>query len=136
MWLNGQYSANFHPNTSAQTLVVNEIIHAFYARYSTGIAPLTATEILSGLLAKSAAAIDMPFATWMGCFGLTGLSGSNDSDGDGLAASVEFATGLNPTLHDSRLISCSVVPNGGGSALDLAYPIRLSVSSRYTLKPA
>ena len=84
MWLNGQYSANFHPHTNAQTLVVNEIIHAFYARYSTGIAPLTATEILSGLLAKSAAAIDMPFATWKGCLGLTGLPGSNDSDGDGL----------------------------------------------------
>ena len=84
VWLNGQYSANFHPNTNAQTLVVNEIIHAFYARYSTGIAPLTATEILSGLLAKSAAAIDMPFATWKGCLGLTGLPGSNDSDGDGL----------------------------------------------------
>lgn len=136
VWLNGQYSANFHPNTNAQTLVVNENIHAFNARYSTGIAPLTATEILSGLLEKSAAAIDMPFATWMGCFGLTGLPGSNDSDGDGLPASVEFATGLNPTLHDSRLISCSEVPNGGGSALDLTYPIHLPVSSRYTLKPA
>jgi hypothetical protein len=136
VWLNGQYSANFHPNTNAQALMANEIIHAFNARYGTGIAPLSATEILSGLLGKSAAAIDMPFATWMSCFGLTGLPGSNDSDGDGVSASVEFATGLNPRLHDSRLILSSVVPNGGGSALELAYPIRLPVSTRYTLRPA
>ena len=136
VWLNGEYSANFHPNTNAQTLIANEIIDAFNTRYQTGIAPLTATEILADLHGKSAAEIDMPFATWMSNYGLTSLPASDDSDGDGIPASVEFATGLNPTLRDSRKISSAWIDNGGTPALDLSYPIRLPVSSRYSLTPA
>ncbi len=136
VWLNGEYSANFHPNTNAQTLIANEIIEAFNARYQTGIAPLTATEILAGLHGKSTAEIDMSFATWMSNFGLTGMSASDDSDGDGIPASVEFATGLNPVLHDSRKITFGWVDSGGTPALDLSYPIRLPVSTRYSLTPA
>jgi hypothetical protein len=136
VWLNGEYSANFHPNTNAQTLIANEIIDAFNTRYQTGIAPLTATEILSDLHGRSAAEIDMPFVTWMSNYGLTGLPASDDSDGDGIPASVEFATGLNPTLRDSRKISSAWIDNGGTPALDLSYPIRLPVSSRYSLTPA
>ena len=136
VWLNGKYSANFHPNTNAQALIANEIIDAFNVRYHTGIAPLTATEMLGGLLGKSAAAIDMPFATWMDGYGLTGLPGSDDSDGDGIPASMEFALGLNPTLNDAHKVRTSLVDNGGGGALDLAYPIRLPVSAYYSLTPA
>jgi hypothetical protein len=146
VWLNGEYSANFHPNTNAQALVANEIIDAFNTRYHTGIPPLTATEMLGGqmiggqmlggLLGKSASAIDMPFATWMAGFGLTGLPANDDSDGDGIPASVEFALGLNPTLRDAHKVNSALVDNGGSPALDLAYPIRLPVSSRYSLAPA
>ena len=53
VWLNGPISANFHPNTNAQAVVANEIIAAFNTRYHTGIAPLTATEMLGGLLKKT-----------------------------------------------------------------------------------
>jgi hypothetical protein len=134
VWLNGPYSANFHPNTNAQALVANEIIEAFNARYQTGIAPLSATEILAGLHGKSSGEIDMPFATWMSGFGLGGLSAADDSDGDGIPAAVEFATGLNPTLHDSRRISSRRV-DAGGAALELSYPVRLPVSPRYALAP-
>lgn len=136
VWLNGEYSANFHPNTNAQALVANEIIDAFNSRYQTGIAPLTATEMLGGLLGKSAAEIDMPFAIWMAGHGFAGLAGSDDSDGDGIPASVEFALGLNPTLRDSRKTISSVVDNGGDPMLELAYPIRLPVSAHYSLAPA
>lgn len=134
VWLNGEYSANFHPNTNAQALVANEIIDAFNTRYQTGIAPLSATETLAGLLGKSAGEIDMPFATWMAGYGLTGLPAADDSDGDGIPAAVEFATGLNPTLRDARKISATL--DGGGGALTLAYPIRLPASARYSLTPA
>ncbi len=136
VWLNGEYSANFHPNTNAQALVANAIIDAFNTRYQTGIAPLTATEMLGGLLAKPADEIDMPFAAWMTGYGLTGLPGSDDSDGDGLPASVEFALGLNPILRDSSKVLTSVVDNSGNPMLELAYPIRLPVSPRYSLAPA
>lgn len=136
VWLNGQYSANFHPNTNAQTLIANEIIDAFNSRYTTGIAPLSATEILSGLHGKSAAEIDMPFTSWMTAYGLTGLPHTDDSDGDGIPASVEFAMGLNPALPDSRKTGTGVRDYGQGPIFELAYPIRLPVSARYSLAPA
>lgn len=135
VWLNGPISANFHPNTNAQAIVANEIIAAFNARYHTGIAPLTATEMLSGLLGKSASQIDMPFADWMTGYGLAGRSGTDDADGDGIVAAVEFALGMNPTLRDASTITSGIVNTGGSMALELAYPIRLPVSSRYSLAP-
>jgi len=136
VWLNGPISANFHPNTNAQAIVANEIIAAFNTRYHTAIAPLTATETLAGLLGKSATQIDMTFASWMTAYGLTGRDGSDDSDGDGIPAAVEFALGLNPTLRDTDKITTAIVSNTGGPALDLAYPIRLPASTRFSLAPA
>jgi hypothetical protein len=136
VWLNGQYSANFHPNTNAQALIANTVIDAFNTRYATGIAPLSATEILSGLHGKTASQIDMPFATWMTGHSLGGLPPSDDSDGDGISAGVEFAIGLNPTLHDSNKVRSGVFDYGSGSVLELSYPIRLPVSTRYSLAPA
>jgi lysophospholipase L1-like esterase len=136
VWLNGEYSANFHPNTNAQAFIANEIIDAFNIRYDTGIARLSATEILSGLHYKSAAQIDMPFATWMTAFGLTGLPHDDDSDGDGIGAGVEFAAGLDPTRRDAWKVSSAVMDYGQGPLLELAYPIRLPVSTRYSLTPA
>jgi hypothetical protein len=61
---------------------------------------------------------------------------TDDSDGDGVPAAVEFALGLNPTLRDGHQIITSVVANGGTPALELAYPIRLPASTRYALAPA
>ena len=136
VWLNGPYSANFHPNTNGQVVIANEIIDAFNTRYATGIAPLSATEILSGLHGKTAEQIDMPFITWMNAFGINGVSQEDDSDGDGIAASVEFALGLNPTLRDSAKIRTRITDSGTGLEFELAYPLRLLVSTRYTLSPA
>ena len=136
VWLNGEYSANFHPNTNAQAFIANEIIDAFNTRYATGIAPLTATEILSGLHGKSAEQIDMPFTQWMTAFGFEGLPAGDDSDGDGIAAAVEFAVGLDPTRRDARKVSTGVINYGLGPMLELAYPIRLPLSAHYSLAPA
>ena len=91
VWLNGPISANFHPNTNAQAIVANEIIAAFNTRYHTGIAPLTATEMLGGLLRKTASQIDMTFTEWMTGFSLAGLTESDDSDGDGVPANVLYS---------------------------------------------
>lgn len=136
VWLNGELSSNFHPNTSAQAQIANEIIHVFNRKYGTGIAPLTATEILAGLLGKTPAQIDMPFATWMACYGLAGLTTADDSDGDGIPAGVEFALGLDPTVHDSEFVTQGVVENAGTPEWQIAYPLRLPVSARFTLTPA
>lgn len=132
IWLNGDFSANFHPNTNAQAVIANEIVRAFNKRYDTGIAPLSATEILGGLLGKSGAQIDMTFASWMTGFGLAGGTENSDADGDSVAAGMEFALGLNPTLRDGDQVSSSLT--GGGTVLQLAYPRRLTSSTRYTLQ--
>lgn len=132
-WLNGPISANFHPNTNGQLVVANAIIDAFNETYNTGIAPLTATEMLVGKLGKSPAEVDLAFGAWISGHGLSGDE-SDDSDGDGIPAGVEFALGLNPTLHDSRKVETSVVGDDD-AALELAYPVRLPASSRYTLTP-
>lgn len=136
LWLNGQYSANFHPNTHGQAVIANEIIRAFNKYYGTGIAPLTATEILGELLGKSPQEIDMSFASWMASYGLGGFGGEDDSDGDGLPARVEFALGLNPLLRDACAVSSGVRETVGGRVLELAYPLRLTNSSQFTLVPA
>lgn len=136
VWLNGEYSANFHPNTNAQAAIANAVIEAFNERYGSEIAPLSATEMLGGLLGKSAEEIDMPFATWMTCHGLDGLPGSDDSDGDLVCAAIEFATGLDPTLRDGNRIRSLMVEQAGSPALELVYPIRLPSSAHYSLAPA
>ncbi len=130
VWLNGPLSANFHPNTNLQALIANHIIDAFNVRYDTGIAPLSATEILVGLLGKKPEQIDMTFAKWMSNYGKGGLPRTDDSDGDGIPASVEFATGLNPKLRDSELIKTVV----RGDTRDFSYPIRLPDSKYFTLR--
>jgi lysophospholipase L1-like esterase len=129
-WLNGPLSANFHPNTNLQAVIANQIIDAFNVRYDTGIAPLSATEILVGLLGKKPNEVDMSFSKWMSGYGKGGLPRSDDSDGDGITASVEFASGLNPRLKDSYQIS-SVVR---GNTRDFFYPIRLPDSRHFTLR--
>lgn len=129
VWLNGPLSANFHPNTNLQAVIANHIIDAFNVRYDTRIAPLSATEILVGLLGKEPNEVDMSFAKWMSGYGKGGLPRSDDSDGDGVTASVEFATGLNPGLEDSDQIA-SVVR---GNTRDFFYPIRLPDSRHFTL---
>jgi len=135
VWLNGQISSNFHPNTNGQTQIANAIVRAFNKRYNAGIPLLTATEILVGLCGKNATqvqnanAADMTFATWMTRFGLTGLPASNDADMDGVPAGLEFATGLNPTLWDADFLE----PGTAGGFFHLAYPLRLPTTTRFTL---
>ncbi len=131
IWLNGQFSANFHPNTNAQLIIANEIIRAFNKKYNTGIAPLSATEMLITRLGKTAAEADMSFPNWMTGYGLTGGTEASDADHDGIPAGVEFALGLNPTLFDSDQVSSSLV--SGNTQLELAYPKRLTSSTHYTL---
>ena len=131
VWLNGPISKNFHPHTCAQAVIANEVIRAFNNRYHTGIAPLSATEMLVGLLAKTASSIDIAYANWILRFVPSAPPASDDSDGDGIPAGMEFALGLNPARNDSDLMSSGIV----GSNMELAYPTRLPTSTQYTLVP-
>ena len=129
-WLNGTMSKNFHPNTSGQVVIANEIIHAFNKRYRTGIAPLTATEIHTAVTPKTPVSnFDMPFNTWMNRYSLNGLPTTNDADGDGIPAGTEFALGLNPIVSDADKVSSGIVTG----AMELAYPLRLPSTSNCTV---
>ncbi|QJE95933.1 SGNH/GDSL hydrolase family protein [Luteolibacter luteus] len=134
IWLNGQLSANFHPNTNMQLEIANIIVRAFNNRYGSEVAPLSATEMLVTALQKTSTQANMNFASWMTGFGLTGGLENSDADGDGIPAGVEFATGLNPNIQDADLIRTSLV--SGGSQLQLAYPKRLPSSAFFTLQAA
>jgi lysophospholipase L1-like esterase len=136
VWLNGPVSANFHPNTNAQAVIANTIIDAFNRHYATGIAPLTATEMLGGLLGNSAATIDLPYATWISNHGFPGASEDDDSDGDGIPAGVEFGLGLNPSLRDDWKVASRFVNGGSGREFELSYPLRLTATTRFVLQPA
>ena len=134
-WLNGPYSTNFHPNTSGQALIANEIVCAFNDHYDAGLAPLTATEVLTNLLKKSPAEVDMDFSSWAESYSLPALSEQDDSDQDGLPAVLEFSLGLDPRLPDSHKVTCTTEPSDGVDSLTLAYPLRLPSSSHVTLTP-
>jgi lysophospholipase L1-like esterase len=133
VWLNGPISDNFHPNTNAQSVIANEIIHGFNRRYNTGIPLLTATEMLVGLSGKLAGELDISYTTWMNKFIPTGPTRPmlEDSEGDGLTNGTEFALGLNPTVRDSD----HVLSRRVGAEFELAYPTRLPSSTRYSLAP-
>lgn len=73
----------------------------------------------------------MVFANWMTRHYQGGLPASSDKDGDGITAGVEFALGLNPMVSDSDKVVSGIV----AGELELAYPIRLPVSDKYTLVP-
>ncbi|MGJ8724884.1 MAG: SGNH/GDSL hydrolase family protein [Roseibacillus sp.] len=135
VWLNGPYSTNFHPNTSGQALIANEIVCAFNEHYDAGIPALTATEILTNLLGRTSSQVDMDFPTWASSYTLPSLSEQDDSDQDGFPAALEFALGLNPLLKDSHKVRCSTEPHNGQPHLTLAYPQRLPSSTHVTLLP-
>ena len=126
-WLNGPYSMNFHPNTSAQALIANEIVCAFNRTYQAGIPPLTPTEIVVDLLGKTPEQVDMSFSSWATSYTLSGIDEQDDSDNDLYPAALEFALGLNPLVKDSDKIVTS--PRG------IAYPVRLPDSTHVTIRP-
>ncbi|MEO5714124.1 MAG: SGNH/GDSL hydrolase family protein [Luteolibacter sp.] len=130
-WLNGTTSKNFHPNTNGQTVIANEIIRAFNNRYNTGIAPLSATEMLVALSGRAANSIDITYSNWVLAMMGSTPPITDDSDGDGISAGMEFALGLNPTRRDSDYLSSARI----GAELELAYPKRLPSSTHYTLTP-
>ena len=132
VWLDGELSANFHPNTNGQALVANEIICAFNEKYGTEVAPLTATEILGDLLEKSAAEIDVSFSEWATCYGVAD-DADGDADGDGLTNYLEFAMGLHPGFADDEKVRAGVVEDGGVKFLEYVYPQRLATSAEYSL---
>ena len=117
LWLGGNVSQNFHPNTNGQAVVANAIVDALNETYSAGIARLGNREILETILGLDA---DMPFADWASAFGLgAGENGfSDDPEHDGLANLIEFALDFDPTKSDVDQLPS---PDFEGGTLSLTF---------------
>jgi lysophospholipase L1-like esterase len=94
LWLGGDLSQNFHPNTNGQALLANAIIAGFNEKYMLGIAPFGEMEIVEDLLG-----LPTPLASWAEGFGLPidQRQAGDDPEGDGLINLIEFALDLDPS---------------------------------------
>jgi len=98
IWLGGDLSQNFHPNTNGQAIVANAIIEAFNEKYGIGAEPLSEIEIVEDIVG-----LDTPYGGWADAAGLPpsqrGLT--LDPDNDGLSNLIEFTLDLDPTQFSS-----------------------------------
>lgn len=122
LWLNGTASDGFHPNTSAQLAIANEIVRAFNGHYRHGIAPLSANEMLQDWLGKDP---DISFTDWRSCYGLAGAGRQSDDDLDGLPLALEFMVGADPLRFDPWQVRFQHGADTGNPFLEVSYALRL-----------
>ena len=94
LWLGGELSQNFHPNTNGQAIVANAIIDAFNETYDLGVAPFSGAEIVGELLG-----LTTPLEAWAEGFGIPAdqRDEEDDPEHDGLNNLIEFALDLDPS---------------------------------------
>lgn len=126
----------FHPNTSAQAFIANEIIRAFNAKFGAGIPQLSGAEIIAYLESQHGQQIDIPFSTWIAAYGVTDTTPQGDPDGDGVRSDIEFALGLDPSRPDAdQLPRARLVQIGGVTSLALTYEPRADFGDYTTIEP-
>ncbi|MEM7147987.1 MAG: SGNH/GDSL hydrolase family protein [Verrucomicrobiota bacterium] len=114
VWLAGNLSDNFHPNTNGNALIANRILEAFNLHYDSGLKLLTTEEILETLLSKNA---DISYNDWLTCYGLAGTSENY---------LLHFGLGIDPRRPDpNRLPRWELTP----TTASLTYRPRLSEPS-------
>jgi lysophospholipase L1-like esterase len=93
---------DFHPSTSAQALIANEILRALNRLLGTGAAPLANREILGDVLGLDA---DQPYLDWIAAQGVeeNHRAPSDNPDGDAFDNLAEFAFGLRAGTPDPGL---------------------------------
>ena len=116
MWLGGEISQNFHPNTVGQAVVANAIVAAYNEKYALGATPFSDTEIVEDLLG-----LETPLTAWARAAGLPAdqRQPEDDAEGDRLNNLIEFALDLDPNLP-SRL------PTPRQDSGELIYEFRLN----------
>lgn len=116
LWLGGELSQNFHPNTAGQALLANAIIAGFNAKYALGVTPFSEAEIVEDIVG-----LQTPLTAWAAGFGLPPdqRQPGDDPDMDGLINLIEFALDLNPS-RPSQLPS----PTCDADTLEFEYRLR------------
>ncbi|OYV04188.1 MAG: hypothetical protein CFE26_18235, partial [Verrucomicrobiales bacterium VVV1] len=97
----------FHPNTSGQALIANEVMLAITQATGRALTTFPNREIITNILNLNA---DAPYTTWKG--GYPGLGGTAaDDDQDGIPNLVEYALGTSPKQR-SQPMSFLQSPSG------------------------
>ena len=116
VWLGGDLSQNFHPNTNGQALVANAIIAAYNEKYDIGATPFSGTEIVEELVD-----LETPITTWARDAGLPSSQRApeSDPDEDGLNNLIEYMLMLDPA-NPSTLPA----PTISDSSVTYDFPVR------------
>jgi len=97
----------FHPNTSGQALIANEVMLAVTQATGRSLTTFPTREILTNILGLNA---DAPYTTWQA--GYPGLGGTGaDDDQDGIPNLVEYTLGTSPK-QSSQPMSFLKSPGG------------------------
>lgn len=98
----------FHPNTSGQALIANEVMLAITQATGRSLTTFPNREILTNILNLNA---DAPYTSWQA--GYPGLGGTGaDDDQDGIPNLVEYALGTSPKQRSQPL---SFLSSPGGT---------------------
>jgi len=129
MWLGGDLSQNFHPNTQGQAIVANAIIEALVDDLGYNVTPLGNREIVEDIVGLD---YDKIFTEWAAGFSLTDDSITGDDDKDGLNNLLEFTFDLDPATPDSPTV---LSPSNDGSFFEFTYTPRSDLLGYVTIKP-
>jgi len=93
---------DFHPSTSAQAIIADEILRALNRLLGTDVAPLANREILGDVLGLDP---DQPYLDWIDAQNVGGAENAphDNPDGDAFDNLAEFAFGLRAALPDPGL---------------------------------
>lgn len=106
-----------HPSTNGQSVIANTLLAAINTATGSDIPLLADREIVSELLGLNP---DQPFLDWATTAGLTDLSMTADTDGDGIPSLGEYLLDLNPLRVNAAHIA-SVQDIAGVPTLTLDY---------------
>lgn len=106
-----------HPSTNGQSAIANILLTAINTATGSNIPLLADREIISELLGLNP---DQPFIDWAATAGLTNLSMTADTDGDGIPSLGEYLLDLDPLLVNAAHIA-SVQDIAGVPTLTLDY---------------
>lgn len=109
LWLGGNLSDNFHPNTVGQAVLANAIISAINTFPKFNVAPLSNREIVQDIAGLP---FEPGFEDWAAQFGIKDLTGQSDGDKDNLKDLIEFVFGGNPKRPNGSLLPVPEFKNG------------------------
>jgi lysophospholipase L1-like esterase len=128
IWLGGDLSQNFHPNTQGQSVIANAIIAAMNDDLSYNIPPLSNREIVEDIVGLD---YDQIFKDWAATHSLTNPQLTADDDNDGLNNLLEFTFDLDPKSPDPSILQ--VNPNS--TFFEFTYTPRTDLLGYVNIQP-